>query len=926
MSLSTEAGINVPGRRRSGRVAPALPGRKARGKGGLLCHWLLFLAMSLLTTVSFAKETSYDFRIPRTDAGTGLNMLAKQSDTPLLFLNKRVRDIRTNPVVGRYTVREALDILLKNTGIRGSINENGVLTIALEDSGAKHSGGTMKKERGFFAKLTALLVAASAAIQAGPATAQDTGSNRLEEVIVTAQKRAQSIQDVPITMQAFSGQQLREDAVKKVDDIIKMAPGLSLNYNNVSNSGITIRGVGTDNFHGNVNRAVGIYYDEAYMSTPYSGTLGVYDLDRVEILRGPQNTLFGRNTTGGAIRYITKKPEPGEPLSGYATGTYGRYDEVDFEGAVSVPMGKNVAARVAFQTVNRGGPFKNLAPGRVGERLGTVERHSGRVQVAWNATSDTSVLASFQFGINRGDNLGVKARGMYDPTNLTQFCPQLATSADFQHTNSCVDINGHNPSTKSWNTLYNVSANRGYVDIYGGALSIKHSMDWGQVTSETTYYETKVKVVNELAGMDQLQFVPQQDSTFKDFSQEVRLKSPDNQALRWLAGVYYFHERMLQGTQVRRDANGAINPGGEVTAFNIMDQTDEDISVYGRLDFDLTSKLTLTGGLRYTNNRKSADSLFGVAATPLSTYPAILFMSRQIVLDNTAGSAGPPPPFRLPLLTPKQTLNEIGAHAGVTYHFTPDIMAYASYSRGFKSGGFDTRALAAFSGTAGTPVLPEILNAWEVGFKSNLENDTVRFNAAAYYYLWNDQQVFATINSIPGFFNIPESVSRGVEASVQWRPREDWLLELAGAYDNTEVTDAGTIQGIDKGVPLRNAPEYSFNGMLSKDFNIMGGDLNLRTNFRYVGKQYDTLQYTDRFLTTRKAQTYVDARAAYNFGASRQYQIAVYGENLTSQKACYSRDLQDSPVIYTASPVASTVPCWPNIGQPQYGVTASVNF
>jgi iron complex outermembrane receptor protein len=921
-----EAGINIPGRRRSGGETPVLPERKARRKGGLQCHWLLFLAMSLFTTVSLAAERVYNFHIPRTDAGSGLNMLARQSDTPLLFLNERVRDKQTNRVEGRYTVREALDILLKDTGIRGTINKNGVLTIAADDPGANHGGVKMKKERGFFAKIAALLVAASSAITAGPATAQDTGSNRLEEVIVTAQKRAQSIQDVPIAMQAFSGQQLREDAVKKVDDIIKMAPGLSLNYNNVSNSGITIRGVGTDNFHGNVNRAVGIYYDEAFMSTPYSGALGVFDLDRVEILRGPQNTLFGRNTTGGAIRYITKKPVPGEPLSGYASGTYGRYDEVDFEGAVSVPMGKNAAARIALQTVNRDGPFKNLAPGRVGERLGTVERNSGRVQVAWNPTGDTSVLASFQFGINRGDNLGTKARGMRDPADPTQFCPQLATSADFMHTNSCVDINGHNPSTKSWNTLYNVSSNRGYIDIYGGALSIKHSMDWGEVTSETTYYETKVKIVNELAGMDQLQFVPQQDSTFKDFSQEVRLKSPDNQPLRWLAGVYYFHEDMLQGTQVRRDANGAINPGGEVTAFNILDQKDEDISVYGRLDFDVTNKLTLTGGLRYTNNRKSADSLFGVASTPISVYPAILFMSRKIVLNNTAGSTGPPPPFRLPLLKPKQTLNEIGAHAGVTYHFTPDIMGYASYSRGFKSGGFDTRALAAFSGTAGTPVLPEILNAWEVGFKSNLENDTVRLNAAGYYYLWNDQQVFATINSVPGFFNIPESVSRGVEASVQWRPREDWLLQFSGSYDNTKVTDVGTIQGIDKGVPLRNAPEYSFNGMLSKDFDVMGGDLNLRSNFRYVGKQYDTLQFSDRFLTTRKAQFYVDARAAYNFGPQRQYQIAVYGENLTSEKQCYDRNIQDSPVIITASPVASTVPCKPNIGHPLYGITASVNF
>ena len=884
-----------------------------------MCLWLLFAVMSFFTSAAVAGEALHEFRIPQTDADTGLNLLAKQSDTPLLFLNERVRDIQTNRVEGRYTVREALEILLRDTGIRGSINQNGVLTITAEEPEAKDRGEKMKTNKGFFAKLASILVTAAAAIQAAPAIAQDSGaSGNIEEVIVTAQKREQSIQDVPITMEAFSGQQLREQQVKKVDDIIKMAPGLSLNFNNETNSGISIRGVGTDNFHGNVNRAVGIYYDEAYMATPYSGALGVFDLERVEILRGPQNTLFGRNTTGGAIRYITKKPVPGEPLNGYASGTYGRFNEMDFEGAVSVPLGSEAAARFSLQTVNRDGPFKNLAPGRVGEELGTIERHSGRAQVAWNPTDDTSVLASFQMGINRGDNLGTKARGMRDPADPTQFCPDLATSADFMHTNSCVDINGDNPSTSSWNTLYNVSSNRAYVDVYGGTLNIDHNFGWAQGSSVTTYYQTKVKIVNELAGMEKLQFIPQQDSTFKDFSQELRLKSNDDQRLRWLLGAFYYHESMLQGTNVRRDANGAAFPGGEVTAFNILDQKDEDFSGYGQLDVDFTDKLTVTAGLRYTYNKKRADSQFGVAASPTALVPAGVFIDRKFVLDNAF--------LLLPLLQPKQKLNEFGIRAGFNYNLNSDMMLYANYSRGFKAGGFDTRALAAFSGTAGNPVKPELLSAWEGGLKSELLGNTVRLNLAGFYYLWKDQQVFATINSFPGFYNIPESFSRGMEATVRWAPREDWLFQLAGAYDNTEITDVGTIAGIDKGVPLRNAPEFSFNGLVSKDFYIGNGMLNLRSNFRYVGKQYDTLQLVDRFLTTRKSQFYLDLRAAYSFGPESRYQIAAYGENLTSEKVCYDRNIQDSPVVNTASPVASTVPCKPNVGRPLYGISASVNF
>ena len=897
----------------------ALPEQNKRGDTCLQCRWFLLILLYCCATAVGAAEKTHEFHIPRTDAGTGLNLLARQSGTPLLFLNDSVRDRQTNPVQGHYTVREALGLLLRGTGIEGSINNNGVLTITSSETGAKDGGLKMQVEKGFFAKIAALLLAVSTAVTTAPAAAQNSdGAGKIEEVIVTAQKREQSIQDVPITMDAFSGQQLREQEIRKVDDIIKMAPGLSLNFNNETNSGISIRGVGTDNFHGNVNRAVGIYYDEAYMSTPYSGALGVFDLQRVEILRGPQNTLFGRNTTGGAIRYITNKPVPGDPLGGYATATYGRFNEMDFEGAVSVPLGQDAAARIALQTVNRDGPFRNLAPGRVGEELGTVERHSGRVQVAWNPGEDTSVLASFQVGINRGDNLGTKARGMRDPADPTQFCPDLASSADFMHTNTCVDINGDNPSTNSWNTLYNVSSNRAYVDVYGAALNISHDLGWGSVSSVTTYYRTKVKIVNELAGMQQLQFVPQQDSTFKDFSQELRLKSSDDQRLHWLLGIFYFREDMLQGTNVRRDANGAVNPGGEVTAFNILDQKDEDFSGYGQLDVDFTDKLTVTAGLRYTYNKKSADSQFGVAASPTAVFPAGLFIDRKFVLDNAF--------LLLPLLKPRQTLNEFGIKVGFNYNISSDMMLYANFSRGFKAGGFDTRALAAFSGTAANPVKAELLDAWEGGLKSDLLDNTLRLNLAGYYYLWKDQQVFATINSIPGFFNIPESYSRGLEATLRWSPREDWVLQLAGAYDNTEITDIGTVQGIDQGVPLRNAPKLSFNGMISKDINLAGGILNLRGNFRYVGKQYDTLQFVDRFLTTRKSQFYVDLRAAYSFGPDSRYQIAAYGENLTSEKVCYDRNIQDSPVVNTASPVASTVPCKPNVGRPLYGISATVNF
>ncbi|MEX2525664.1 MAG: TonB-dependent receptor [Gammaproteobacteria bacterium] len=894
--------------------------------------FLIFIGFSI-SSAARGEEQVYDIDLPAQPLVESLNSLSEQTGVPVFFPYDLAKNRRAKAVKGRYTLSTALDLMLEDTGLSGGLSNKGVMTISRAESSAPepgkpdHKGETMQVKTGLLSKLTAFVVSAFAAVQGVPAQGtQSVGA--IEEVVVTAQKRAESIQDVPITMDAFSGQRLREQSVKKVDDIVKMAPGLSLNFNNESNSSISIRGIGTDNFHGNVNRAVGIYYDEAFMATPYSGALGVFDLERVEVLRGPQNTLFGRNTTGGAVRYISRKPVPGEPVGGYGQATYGRFDQMDLEGAVSVPLGDDAAARLSLQTVNRDGPFTNLAPGRVGEELGTVERHSGRAQVVWDVTSDTSVHLNLQVGFNRGDNLGTKARGTRDPADpIGSFCPELATSWNFEATNSCVDINGDNPSdADDWNELYNVSANRADIDIYGGAFTIDHNFGWAEISSVTTYYETEVQIVNELSGMRELQFVPQQDTTFKDFSQELRLKSPDDRSLRWLLGAFYFREDMLQGTQVRRNVGGVA--GAPVTPFNVLDQKDEDFSVYGQMDADFTDKLTVTAGLRYTHNKKSADSQFGVALTPEALVPNITFIDRDLVLTNTAGDNTPPPPFRLPLLQPRQKIDEFGLRLGFNYRVNDNFMYYANYSRGFKSGGFDTRALAALFGDATTPVKEEILDAWEGGFKSDLFNRTVRFNASAFIYKWKDQQVFATINSIPGFFNLPKSESKGVEASVSWTPQEDWLIQLAGSYLDTEITDIGSVQGIDQGVPLRNTPEFSFNGLVSKDFVIGDNILNVQAAVRYVDEQFDTLSIGDRFLTTRDDQFYLDVRAAYTFGPGDRYQLAAFGENLTSEKHCYDRNVQDNPLVLPApgATVASTVPCKPNVGRAVWGVSASVNF
>ena len=228
-----------------------------------------------------------------------------------------------------------------------------------------------------FALRGALLLSLGPFLFTSGALAQGT---LLEEVIVTAQKREESLQDVPIAISALTGDQLNELGVATPNDLMNVFPNLILKPGSALNTGFSIRGVGTDNFHVTAQQAVGQYLDEVSLISPIIGSFGLFDMERVEVLRGPQNTLFGRNTTGGAVSMISRKPEVGGELNGYGRVNGGNEGRIDFEGAVGVPLGERAAARLAVQTKNRGAIYNNLLNG---EDTGEEERHSGRAQLAF---------------------------------------------------------------------------------------------------------------------------------------------------------------------------------------------------------------------------------------------------------------------------------------------------------------------------------------------------------------------------------------------------------------------------------------------------------------------------------------------------------------------------------------------------------------
>ncbi|HKE96321.1 MAG TPA: TonB-dependent receptor, partial [Povalibacter sp.] len=458
---------------------------------------------------------------------------------------------------------------------------------------------------------------------------------------------------------------------------------------------------------------------------------------------------------------------------------------------------------------------------------------------------------------------------------------------------------------------------------------------------------------NVIGGVDHDVLIINMDQEYKQFSQELRLASDDDAAkFRWIAGLYYFREDATLAQNIRFGSNGfpgahpsAVgitppslfdvipNPYENTVSFSISDLEDQSYSAYGQFDYEITSATTFTLGLRYTHDNKSNPSYFAGGLDKTGIDPAT-FYDRAFVENLAVGAPTCIPksdpsyiPFRrcVNVNTSREDLNtdQVGGKIGLEYHFSDDVMLYGNYSRGFKSGKFDME----FLHTDDTPfpqrpLDPEILNVFELGLKSTV-NDALLFNAALFYNIWKDQQVFNVGVNGPEFFNLPESQIYGAEMEMEWVPTADWMITAAVGLLHTEITDATGIdfdkhQGdFQKGHELPLSPELTANGSIEKRFPIGAHSLTLQADARYqsaskvkFSPQIPIDEYDSRFE--------VDGRATYTYGADEQHELSLFGKNLTGEKYCV--EIQD------LRGVSGSFYCVPNDGESQFGLQAKFRF
>ncbi len=744
-------------------------------------------------------------------------------------------------------------------------------------------------------------------------------SAQLEEIVVTAQKRAESLQDVPISVQAFTGDNLDELGVQSAEEIMLHVPNAAILPQGGSKINYFIRGVGTADFHLNVVGAVGVYLDDVALNSPFAVTFNTFDMERVEVLRGPQNTLFGRNTTAGAVNYISRKPNVDDGLNGYLEAGYGRYDQFDIEAGGGVALGENAAARIAFSSNIRDGVWNNQT---LGKDTGNYQRQAMRGQFRVQPSDSLDLLFNVHGGISRSNPDPYKNVGLQDPANRLQRCSVPADDLVPQNNPNCVDSTGFNHQYQDWEDTFGNLEMKENVDLWGTSFRAEWDLDAFTVISVTAYEEFEVEFAEDSDASPNMGFQFYQDGEYEQWSQELRLQSADEGDLRWIAGFYWFFEEGEYATAVRRIPPVPLAPAGprdfNLVPNTIVTQDNEVYSVYGQAEYDMQSNLTATVGLRWTKETKQGQNnpsvrCVGAGCTPASND----FLPGLDEIPNLPGLS----------LLPAEILDydstDWGARFALDWQASDDVLLYGSISRGFKGGGFSLAALQALFGNAAESVEPEVLWAYEVGAKTSWMNNSLQLNGAIFYYDWSNLHSFQPLVhpeigvAIPRLLNVPEASLKGGEVELQWAPEGGWLLIAGVGLLDGEIDNPGEIVGLFEGNKLPNTPDLTFNGLVRKEFAVSGGVFSVQTNWWYKDEvTYDLLNAPN--LSQQEGVWNLDARAAFRFGPGERYEVAAWGKNLNGEEYCRGMTSLEGLVESNL--------CLANLSEPTYGVTAAIRF
>jgi iron complex outermembrane receptor protein len=740
----------------------------------------------------------------------------------------------------------------------------------------------------------------------------------LQEIVVTAERRSERLQDVPVAVTALSATDLIERGVRQAGDIVSSVPNLLLNspYGPEAQPTFTMRGVTTQDFSENQSSPIAMYVDEVYKSVGAVQALQIYDLERVEVLRGPQGTLYGKNATGGAVSFYSKNPDLSQ-YDGYVTLGAGNYSAYSTRAAIGGPIIDNeLGWRVALLYDKRDGWVDSVVPGV--EPLNGVDALAARFSLL--ARPSDAITATLKLSVSRSGGTPYGAHALNNDPNVTGFSGTIGWFDNGAKYAVHKDIRSDSISGKiDWQvsahaTLTSVTGfdyGRWYEKSDDGGLPITARLD-----DPNTYF-----------------------STVNEFSQEIRLASHDTGAFGWLAGLYYGRESThptvqfhffdgyvgFWSPQVPPTSPSIQLPLFGFDEYNNFDQIKDSRAVFLNTTFDVAPSVTLRAGVRYTKDKVTIDNFYALegglpnpgsvgtssnidAATWWTQTIGVLPAGRTYFQTGLAPQGLPAGQGVVPEFS-KDT-NNVSGRIGIDWKAAEDLLAYASISQGYRGVAFNGQAYN--DPTELTFADPEKLTSYEIGLKTEFENRRGVFNAALFHYDYKNQQ-FLDEFSLPGGLgtgfrtvNAPKSRVDGAEFELRVKATPD--LEIGSSlglmhskyveltlHSGQFVDAAHTIPRICcVGNQLIQAPDYNASVDLDWRFaHLTAGDLRLFVDGNYYGKQY-----FDAFNTERDAQGaygIANARMSFEGTGKHQYVLGAWIKNLTNrQYLAYALNQKDA--------------------------------
>jgi iron complex outermembrane recepter protein len=682
---------------------------------------------------------------------------------------------------------------------------------------------------------------AKAQTTATPPSSAAKASDAVGDIVVTAQRRSEKLSQVPISITAFTGEALAKTGVNDARTLTQVTPGLYFQSTSAS-AQPAIRGIGSTGSSIGDSSNVAIYVDGVYRPFQAGNYLRFADLERIEVLKGPQGTLFGRNAAGGAISITTLNPSL-ERASGHFALSYARFNDFEANAYISAPLDDKWAFNISGNVNESGGFRQDIYQNK---KLGYIHYYSGRGKVLFQPSDATTIILSGNYSwMNDLTTFGNQP--LDGNTSIRALVPTIQIPVL--------------PNTSALN-LEPINI----VETYGGSLKITSDIGFATLTSLTAFTKGRQYVYTD-SDLTPAAFV-QAKIIFGDdtVSQDLTLSSNGSHRLSWLVGGTYYRER---GFYLSRVYGGLRVPGdAPVTSGIDVNQVAIDgFAVFAEATYKLTDRLTLVGGLRFSNDKPSFTGTAYIAATGLSG----------------------------PTVAPNASFSSVTPRLAIRYAITPDVNAYLSYNRGFKSGVFNAASLQA------TPVSPETVDAFEVGLKG-APTRTFAFDAAAYFYNYKQLQ-FASFGATASTIILRNAAAAriyGFEANATVRPLEGLSLRGGLAYTHGEYTEFIGAQGFRpttnsagvaiggntafsfdaSGQPLIRTPRFQANATLAYKWTLASQGI---VDFNVTGSHSSRINHDISGNTQQKPFSVVNANVTYTT-PDTHWRVGLFGTNIFDEK------------------------------------------